>query len=79
MVEKILVEYLVKKYGDNIVLNDINVFINEGDVVCIIGFLGLGKSIFLCCLNCLEEFFDGEIIIDGVYLMDKSIDINLVR
>ncbi len=33
MTEKILVEHLVKKYGDNTVLNDINVSINEGDVV----------------------------------------------
>ena len=44
MAEKILVEHLVKKYGDNTVLNDINVSINEGDVVCIIGPSGSGKS-----------------------------------
>lgn len=79
MAEKILVEHLVKKYGDNTVLNDINVSINEGDVVCIIGPSGSGKSTFLRCLNRLEEPSDGEIIIDGAHLMDKSTDINLVR
>ena len=47
MTEKILVEHLVKKYGDNTVLNDINVSINEGDVVCVIGPSGSGKSTFL--------------------------------
>ena len=79
MAEKILVEHLVKKYGENTVLNDINVSINEGDVVCIIGPSGSGKSTFLRCLNRLEEPSDGEIIIDGAHLMDKNTDINLVR
>lgn len=79
MAEKILVEHLVKKYGDNTVLNDINVSINEGDVVCIIGPSGSGKSTFLRCLNRLEEPSDGDIIIDGAHLMDKNTDINLVR
>ena len=54
MTEKILVEHLVKKYGDNTVLNDINVSINEGDVVCVIGPSGSGKSTFLRCLNQLS-------------------------
>ncbi|OQO71621.1 peptide ABC transporter ATP-binding protein [Enterococcus villorum] len=79
MAEKILVEHLVKKYGDNTVLNDINVSINEGEVVCIIGPSGSGKSTFLRCLNRLEEPTDGEIIIDGAHLMDKNTDINLIR
>lgn len=79
MAEKILVEHLVKKYGDNTVLNDINVSIKEGEVVCVIGPSGSGKSTFLRCLNRLEEPSAGEIIIDGAHLMDKQTDINLVR
>lgn len=79
MAEKILVEKLVKKYGDNTVLNDINVSINDGDVVCIIGPSGSGKSTFLRCLNRLEEASSGDIIIDGAHLMDKNTNINLVR
>ncbi len=47
MAEKILVEHLVKKYGDNTVLNDINVSINEGDVVCIIG-LQVQEKVHFC-------------------------------
>ena len=78
MTEKILVEHLVKKYGDNTVLNDINVSINEGDVVCVIGPSGCGKS-FLRCLNQLEEASSGDIIIDGANLTDKNTDINQVR
>ena len=79
MTEKILVEHLVKKYGDNTVLNDINVYINEGDVVCVIGPSGSGKSTFLRCLNKLEEASSGDIIIDGANLTDKNTDINQVR
>ena len=79
MTEKILVEHLVKKYGDNTVLNDINVSINEGDVVCVIGPSGSGKSAFLRCLNQLEEASSGDIIIDGANLTDKNTDINQVR
>lgn len=79
MTEKILVEHLVKKYGDNTVLNDINVSINEGDVVCVIGPSGSGKSTFLRCLNQLEEAPSGDIIIDGANLTDKNTDINQVR
>lgn len=79
MTEKILVEHLVKKFGDNTVLNDINVSIRDGEVVCIIGPSGSGKSTFLRCLNALEEATSGEVIIDGVHLTDRSTDINLTR
>ena len=70
MTEKILVEHLVKKYGDNTVLSD---------VVCVIGPSGSGKSTFLRCLNQLEEASSGDIIIDGANLTDKNTDINQVR
>ena len=79
MKEKILVENLVKKYGDNTVLNNINVSIAEGEVVCVIGPSGSGKSTFLRCLNRLEEPTSGDIIVDGAHLMDKHTNINAVR
>lgn len=79
MKEKILVENLVKKYGDNTVLNNINVSIAEGEVVCVIGPSGSGKSTFLRCLNRLEEPTSGDIIVDGAHLMDENTNINAVR
>ncbi|MGY3766564.1 amino acid ABC transporter ATP-binding protein [Vagococcus vulneris] len=79
MTEKILVEHLVKKFGDNTILNNINVSIDKGDVVCIIGPSGSGKSTFLRCLNQLEEISSGAIIIDGADLTDKNTNINHVR
>ncbi|WP_265459193.1 amino acid ABC transporter ATP-binding protein [Enterococcus sp. HY326] len=79
MAEKILVSNLIKKYGENTVLNDINVAIEDGDVVCVIGPSGSGKSTFLRCLNRLEEATSGDIVIDGTHLLAKDTNINLVR
>jgi polar amino acid transport system ATP-binding protein len=53
--------------------------IEKGEVVVIIGPSGSGKSTFLRCLSRLEEIDSGDIIIDGVNIYDKKIDINKVR
>lgn len=79
MKEKILVEKLVKKFGEHTVLDDINTSVKDGDVVCIIGPSGSGKSTFLRCLNRLEEPTSGDIIIDGAHLTDKNTNINQIR
>lgn len=51
----------------------------EGEVVVVIGPSGSGKSTFLRCINGLEIFDEGHIIIDGVDLADKKTNINKVR
>ena len=51
----------------------------RGEVVVIIGPSGSGKSTFLRCINGLEEFSDGHIIIDGVDLADRRTNMNKVR
>lgn len=79
MNEKIVVKNLVKKYGENTVLNDINTTINEGDVVCIIGPSGSGKSTFLRCLNRLEETSSGSILINGDDLTADKTNLNQIR
>ncbi|MBN1940322.1 MAG: amino acid ABC transporter ATP-binding protein [Candidatus Aminicenantes bacterium] len=61
----ILVEHLSKHFGDAIVLKDINVEINSGEVISIIGPSGTGKSTFLRCLNLLEMPTGGSIRLDG--------------
>mgnify|MGYP000996626934 FL=1 len=77
--EKISVKNLKKNFGDLEVLKSISLDVHEGEVICIIGPSGSGKSTFLRCLNLLEEVTDGEVIIHGVNLTDKNIDINKVR
>ena len=61
------------------VLEDVSLDVLEGEVVVIIGPSGSGKSTFLRCLNRLEESTGGEIVIDGISITDKSVDINKVR
>ena len=53
--------------------------IKKGEVVVIIGPSGSGKSTFLRCLNRLEDIDSGEIIIDGVNIYDKNVNINKIR
>lgn len=62
MSEIIRVNNLEKKFGDNLVLKDINMAVNEGEVVSIIGSSGSGKSTLLRCLNLLESPTSGEIL-----------------
>ncbi len=70
---------LHKYFGDLEVLKGINAKIHKGEVVCIIGPSGSGKSTFLRCLNLLEEPTKGEIILDGVPLIEHKKDIDLLR
>ena len=58
------VKNISKKFNNNVVLNGIDLNINKGDVVAIIGPSGTGKSTFLRCLNRLEKPESGSITID---------------
>jgi putative glutamine transport system ATP-binding protein len=68
-----------KHYGSFQVLKDINLTIEEGQVVVIIGPSGSGKSTLLRCMNRLETISSGELFVDGVALHDKKVDINKFR
>lgn len=75
----ISVKGLKKSYGDTEVLKDISIDIHPKEVVVVIGPSGSGKSTFLRCLNMLETISGGHVIIDGMDLADKKMDINKVR
>jgi len=68
-----------KWYGDFKVLNGINETIERGQVVVICGPSGSGKSTVLKCLNGLEVFQEGDIIVDGVSLKDPATDLIKLR
>ncbi|MBO5260677.1 MAG: amino acid ABC transporter ATP-binding protein [Coprococcus sp.] len=70
---------LEKHFGDNKVLNGINLTIEKGDIMVIIGPSGSGKSTFLRCLNCMEDPSGGEIIFNGENIADMKVDINKHR
>ena len=75
----IKLENLTKSFGKNNVLRGITTDICEGEVVCVIGPSGSGKSTFLRCINRLESATSGEIIVDGIRINDKKVNINKAR
>lgn len=79
MNEKIKVENLKKSFHKLHVLKGIDLTVNEGKVVCIIGPSGSGKSTLLRCLNLLETPTSGSVVVDGYNITDKKVDINKVR
>lgn len=68
------VKNLHKSFGENQVLRGIDVSIQKGEVVVVIGPSGSGKSTFLRCLNLLEQPTDGQVIFDGVDLTDGHVN-----
>ena len=75
----IKVRNLQKSFGDNHVLNGIDVDIRKGECVCVIGPSGSGKSTFLRCLNLLEKPEAGEIYINGQDIMDPKLNVDKYR
>lgn len=69
---KIKATNIIKNYGNLEVLKGINLEVNEGEVVAIIGPSGGGKSTLLRCLNKLEDITKGTIVIDGDTLCDTK-------
>ena len=75
----ISVKGLQKDFGKTAVLKGIDAEIYKGDVVCVIGSSGSGKSTFLRCLNLLETPTAGNILFEGVDLTNDKVDLNLHR
>lgn len=75
----IQVKDLKKCFGSNTVLDGVTVDIYKGDVVCVIGASGSGKSTFLRCLNLLEQPTGGQILFEGADITDKKANIDKHR
>ncbi len=75
----IIVENLVKKFGDNLILDHVSTEIKKGEVIAIIGPSGTGKSVFMRCLNLLETPTSGKIFVDGVDLLSRKANVPLIR
>ena len=73
--EKIIeLKKLKKQYGDNVILKNINLHVDRGEVVSLIGPSGSGKSTILRCIVDLESITSGEVLIEGNNLTDKNVD-----
>lgn len=68
------VEHLIKTFGTNEVLKDIDFSVEKGDVISIIGSSGSGKSTLLRCINMLEEATGGKIIYNGKDVLKGEIN-----
>ena len=75
----IQIKNINKKFGKLEVLKDINLSINKGEIVTILGPSGSGKSTLLRCINLLEQPNKGQIIFKGNNILDKKSNINEVR
>lgn len=74
----IKLENVYKNFGTLEVLKNINLHVQKGEVVVIIGPSGSGKSTVLRCMNYLEEPTSGHVIVDSLDLSDKN-NLNTVR
>jgi len=70
----ISVKNLGKSFGDNMILQNINVDIEKGEVISIIGPSGTGKSTFLRAINFLDPPTDGEVFFDDEKITKKNVD-----
>ena len=73
------IRHLRKEYDNVTPLKDVNMTINDGDVIAVIGPSGTGKSTLLRCINMLETPTSGEVIVDGQVINDGKCDLNEVR
>lgn len=81
---KILLEArsIVKKFGNNLILDGISLEVKKGEVCAILGPSGCGKSTFLRCINGLEKIDGGDIIFDGKVINStsgKNVKLNEIR
>src|SRR6476661_5955478 len=75
----IRLEDVRKRFGDNLVLDGIDLEVERGEVVVVIGPSGSGKSTLLRCVNLLEPIQDGRILFEGEEITARGVDVSAVR
>ena len=73
------IKHLSKAFGDHVVLKDINFKVNKGDVTCIIGASGSGKSTMLRCINLLETTSGGDVLYHDESVLAKGYKLDTYR
>ena len=77
--EVIIIRDLNKWYGDFHVLKDINLTVHKGERIVICGPSGSGKSTMIRCINRLEEFQEGSLVVDGIEMIEDVKNIDAIR
>ncbi len=68
-----------KSFDQNVILKDLSLSVEKGDVIVILGPSGCGKSTLLRCINGLETIQGGEILLDGEVISNRKKDMHLIR
>lgn len=76
---KLSLKNVVKRFGSKTVCDGISLDVDQGQMVCLIGASGGGKSTLLRCINLLENIEDGEIFLDGEDISIPGLDPQPVR
>jgi polar amino acid transport system ATP-binding protein len=79
MTAAIELRWLRKAFGGHVVLDGVNLIVEPGEKVCVIGPSGSGKSTMLRCVNRLEEPSAGHVFVGGVEVTDPDCDLDAVR
>ena len=79
MSEALLVDRVHKSFGRLEVLRGVDLGVADHEVVCLIGASGSGKSTLLRCVNLLEPIDAGRIVVEGVDITARGIDVNRIR
>jgi polar amino acid transport system ATP-binding protein len=77
--QRVEIQGLTKYFGDNLVLDSVDLSVGIHEVICLIGASGSGKSTLLRCINRLVEYDSGTILLDGVNVQDESLPQNQLR
>jgi polar amino acid transport system ATP-binding protein len=75
----ITIKGVEKRFGQTVVLREIDMVVHRGETVCVIGPSGSGKSTLLRCINALAPIDKGSILVDGVEVNDAKLDKLAVR
>jgi polar amino acid transport system ATP-binding protein len=77
--EALLVDGVHKSFGRLEVLRGVNLELADHEVVCLIGASGSGKSTLLRCVNLLEPINAGRIVVEGIDITARGVDVNRIR
>ena len=76
---RLQVDGVVKRYGDKVVLDGVDLTVRTHEVVCVIGSSGCGKSTLLRCIDLLDRIDEGRILLDGQEISAPGTNANTVR